>query len=104
MAQTFVGAPFTVTKTGASVTTGAASAGSTIPTASSGEAPRYIRVAASAAAYFRIGVGAQTALATDLQVQPGDAVILHVPSGVTHFAALQVAASGVVQVSPLENM
>ena len=104
MAQTFVGAPFTVTKTGASVTTGAASTGSTIPTASSGEAPRYIRVAASAAAYFRIGVGAQTAVSTDLQVQPGDAVILHVPSGVTHFAALQVAGPGVVQVSPLENM
>lgn len=104
MAQIFSGAPITVTKTGASVTTSGTSSGSTIPAASSGEAPRYIRVAASAAAYFRMGVGAQTAVNTDLQVQPGDAVILHVPSGVTHFAALQVAGAGVVQVSPLENM
>ncbi|CAB4126127.1 hypothetical protein UFOVP73_52 [uncultured Caudovirales phage] len=104
MANTFEGAVLTVTKTGASVTTSAASAGAAIPFCSSGEYPRYIRAAASAPAYFRIGPGAQTALATDLQVQPGDAVILSVPSGCTHFAALQVNAAGTVQVSPLENM
>jgi hypothetical protein len=37
-----------------------------------------------------------------MQVQPGDAVILAV-SGATHYAAIQVAAAGVVQISPLEN-
>ncbi|APW37651.1 hypothetical protein RD110_10985 [Rhodoferax koreense] len=93
----------TVTKTGIAITTSGTSAGGAIPTASSGEIPRYIRVAASAAACVRIGAGAQTAVATDLQVQPGDAVILHVPSGVTNIAAIQVAGPGVVQVSPLEN-
>ena len=94
----------TVTVTGVSITTGAASASATIPNMSSGEKPRFIRIAASAAAYVRVGAGAQTAVNTDLQVQPGDAVILQIPSGVVTIAALQVTVAGVVQVSPLENM
>ena len=98
------GGYITVTATGVSQASGAASAGGTLPNCSSGEKPRYIRVAATAAACFRMGAGAQTAVATDLQVQPGDAVILQVPTGVTNFAVIQVAAAGVVQISPLENM
>lgn len=94
----------TVTVTGVSTATGAASAGGTLPNCSSGEKPRYIRVAATAAACFRIGAGAQTAVATDLQIQPGDSVILQVPTGVTNYAAIQVSAAGVLQVSPLENL
>jgi hypothetical protein len=39
-----------------------------------------------------------------LQVQPGDAVILQVPTGVVTIAVVQVSSPGVVQVSPLENM
>jgi hypothetical protein len=98
------GGYITVTATGVSQASGAASAGGTLPSCSSGEKPRFIRVAATAPACFRMGAGAQTAVATDLQVQPGDAVILQVPTGVTNFAVIQVAAAGVVQVSPLENM
>ena len=94
----------TVTKTGIQLTTSAVSAGAAIPTASSGEIPRYIRVSATAAACVRIGPGAQTAVVTDLMVQPGDPVILQVPGGLTHIAAVQVTAAGVVQVSPLENL
>lgn len=93
----------TVTVTGVSITTGAASSGGALPNASSGEVPRYVRIAASVAACVRIGVGAQTAVATDLLVQPGDAVILAVPRGCTHVAAIQLAAAGVVIVSPLED-
>lgn len=103
MANTF-GNSITVVKTGVSQASGAASAGAAIPTAQSGEIPRYIRVAATVAACIRIGAGAQTAVATDLMVQPGDAVILSVPSGFTNFAVIQVAAAGVVIVTPLENM
>jgi hypothetical protein len=103
MAQTFPGA-IVVTKTGVSQASGAASAGGALPTMSSGEIPKYVRVAATVAACIRLGAGAQTAVATDLQVQPGDAVILAVPSGYTNFAVIQVAAAGVVQISPLENM
>jgi len=93
----------TVTVTGVSITTGAASSGGTLPNASSGEVPRYVRVAASAAACVRIGAGAQTAVATDMLVQPGDAVIMAVPRGCTHVAAIQLSAAGIVIVTPLED-
>lgn len=93
----------TVTVTGVSITTGAASSGGALPNASSGEVPRYVRIAASAAACVRIGVGAQTAVATDMLVQPGDAVVLAVPRGCTHVAAIQLAAAGVVIVTPAED-
>jgi len=93
----------TVAVTGVSITTGAASSGGALPNASSGEVPRYVRIAASAAACVRIGVGAQTAVATDLLVQPGDAVILAVPRGCTHVAAIQLSAAGIVIVSPAED-
>lgn len=93
----------TVTTTGVSITTGAASAGSALPNASSGEVPRYVRIAASVAACVRIGPGAQTAVATDLLIMPSDAVVLAVPRGCTHVAAIQLAAAGVVIVTPLED-
>ena len=91
-----------VAKTGIVITTGAASAGSALPTDSAGNIPRYVRIAASSAANVRLGKTAATAVATDLQVQPGDAVILSV-SGFDYVAAIQVTVAGVVQVSPLEN-
>ena len=94
----------TITKTGVQQATSAASAGGTIPLDSSGNVPKYIRIAATAAACVRIGAGAQTAVVTDMQVQPGDSVIMSVPSGYTNFAAIQVSAAGIVQISPLENM
>lgn len=94
----------TVAATGVAITTSGVSASATIPNMSSGEKPRFIRIAATAAACVRIGAGAQTALTTDLQVQPGDAVIIQVATGVVTIAAIQVAVAGVVQVSPLENM
>jgi hypothetical protein len=104
MSNQFNLSAITVVKTGVAQATSATSAGGTLPTMSSGEYPRYIRVAATQPACFRMGAGAQTAVTTDLQVQPGDAVVLSVPSGVTNFAVIQVASAGVVQISPLENM
>lgn len=89
--------------TGVNITTGAASAGATIPMSSAGVVPRYIRVTASVAACVRIGTGAQTAVATDMVVQPGEAVFLSV-NGCTHIAAIQQAAAGTVQVSPVEDI
>lgn len=103
MSNTFDGAIFVVA-TGVSQATSGSSAGGALPNAQSGEVPRYVRVSASLAAYFRMGAGAQTCVSTDLMIVPGDAVILAVPRGFTNFACLQVAAAGVVQVSPLENM
>lgn len=103
MSNTFEGA-ICVVATGASQASGAASAGKALPTCQSGEIPRYIRVAATQPACFRLGFGGvPTAVTTDLQVQPGDAAILST-NGATHFAVIQVSTGGVVQVSPLENM
>lgn len=103
MSNTFENA-ITVVATGKAQASGGASAGTTLPTAQSGEIPRYIRVAATQPACFRLGWGSlPTAVTTDLQVQPGDAVILST-NGASHFAVIQVSAAGVVQVSPLENM
>lgn len=94
----------TVVATGVAITTSGVSASATIPNASDGNIPRYVRVAASAAACVRLGKTTATAVTTDLQVQPGDAVILHIPNGIDKIAAIQVSAAGVVQVSPLENI
>lgn len=103
MSNTFENA-ICVIATGKSQASGAASAGTTLPTTFSGETPRYIRVAATVPACFRLGWGSlPTAVSTDLQIQPGDAVILST-NGASHFAVIQVASPGVVQVSPLENM
>ena len=99
MAHDFI----TVSKTGIQIATTATSAGATLPLDSSGGVPRLIRIAATAAACIRIGAGAQTAVTTDLQVQPGDSVVL-TTNGATHIAAIQVNAAGIVQVSPLENL
>ncbi|HEY8098485.1 MAG TPA: hypothetical protein VIE65_20670 [Methylobacter sp.] len=100
----FTGMFVTVAATGKSQASGATSAGGTIPLMLSGEIPRYVRVAATAAACIRLGKSAQTAVVTDMQVQPGDSVIMHVAEGWDNFAVIQVAAAGVVQISPLENM
>lgn len=94
----------TVTVTGVALSSSGLSSSATIPNMSSGEKPRFIRVAATQPACVRIGAGPQIAVTTDLQVQPGDAVILQVPTGVVTIAVVQVSSPGVVQVSPLENM
>lgn len=94
----------TVTAVGTTITTGAASASATIPTDSAGNIPRYVRVSATAACYVKIGVSAATATANDILVQPADAVILAVPSGITKIAAIQDTAAGKCNVVPLENV
>lgn len=94
----------TITALGAVIATSAASANVTLPNMSSGEKPRYVRVAATVAASVRLGVAGVAATTSDTQIQPGDAVIMQVPSGITTIAAIQVSAAGVVQISPLENM
>lgn len=94
----------TVTAVGSTITTGAASASATIPTDSAGNIPRYVRVSATAACYVKIGVSAATATANDILVQPADAVILAIPSGITKIAAIQDTAAGKCNVVPLENV
>lgn len=94
----------TVMATGISAATGAASASSTIPSASDGNKPRYIRVSSRNECYVKIGAAGVAATANDILIQPADSVILHVPTGVTTIAYIQGTAAGLVNVVPLENL
>lgn len=93
----------TVVKTGVSVSATSTSSGGTLPTAQSGEIPRYMRIAATSPSCVKIGVGAQTATTGDLQIQQGDAVTLSIPRGMTHYAVITVTGTANVQISPLED-
>lgn len=91
-----------VTNPGASISFTATSAVAAIPAAGN-VAPRYVRLAATQPCYVRLGAGAGiTAVPGDLLVQPADAVVLSVPGGLTHVAAVAVGAGGVMQISPLD--
>lgn len=92
-----------ILKTGVSITTSGTSAGASLPTTLNGAVAQYVRIAASAAAYVRLGTGAQTAVSTDMMVNPGEAIVV-ATGGCTHAAALQVAAAGVVQISPVDGV
>lgn len=88
---------------GVNITTGAASASATLPNDVTGVVPKYVRLAATAACAVRIGKGAQTAVAADLQIQPGDSTIVQINNGWDTIAAIQIAAAGVLNVMPIEN-
>lgn len=92
----------TVLATGSTITTSGTSASVTIPNTASGTLPKYVRVAATVAAYVKLDKTSATAAAGDVLVQPGDAVVL-VVGNCDKIAAIQVTAAGVVQVSPVED-
>jgi len=94
----------TVAATGATVTTGAASAQLTIPSAADGNKPRYVRIAATTESYVKMGVAGVTATSNDLLIQPADSVVLHIPANVTTIAYIQGTSTGKVNVVPLENL
>jgi hypothetical protein len=94
----------TIMAQGTTVTTGAASANTTIPSAADGNKPRYIRVAATTESYIKLGVAGVAATTNDIMVQPADAVILHVPNNVTNIAYIQGTAAGKVNITPLEQI
>ena len=91
-----------VVKTGAIIAFSSTSANVAIPTDSSGTLPKYVRIAANAACYVKIGAAGLTASAGDLLVQPADAVIVKVQNQ-PYVAALQVSTAGTAQISPLED-
>lgn len=92
----------TVTQTGASITTSGVSASAALPNANGGALARRYIITATLAAHVRMGVGAPTAVATDLLVQPGAPVVLN-RANFTHIAAIQNASAGVVIVTPLDD-
>lgn len=92
-----------VYKTGATITTSAISANVATPTNLAGDLPNYVRVSVTAAAYVKLGPSGVAAVAGDTLVLPSDAVILKVGRN-PFIAAIQQAAAGVVQISPLEDL
>ena len=97
---------YTIINTGTTITTGGASASATIPTpqgAQSGNYPFWIRVAATAACYVKLGKASATATANDILIQPADAAILRVPPGYTKIAAIQESAAGKCNISVIEE-
>lgn len=91
-----------IISTGVNVASGVASAAGTVPNNSAGALAKFIRIAVTQATYFRLGTGAPVAVATDVLVHPAESLVI-ATLGLTNFAVLQVAAAGVVQVSPIEN-
>ena len=104
MSQIYGGGFITVTTTGASLATSGTSANVAIPNASDGNKPRFVRVASRNECYVKLGVSGVTATSNDLLVQPADSVILAVPNGMTHVAAIQGTSAGVVNIVALENI
>lgn len=78
------------------------STGGALPVDSSGGKPRFVRFAATGTCYVRIGIGAQTAVTTDILVQAGAPVILAV-AGSTNWAGIDDGTSVKITVTPLEN-
>jgi len=103
MSNTFEGGFVTITTTGFTAATGAASARTAIPTDSAGNLPRYIRVAAINESYVKIGGSGVTATTNDVLIQPADSEILSV-NGQTHIAYIQGASAGKINVQALENV
>lgn len=91
-----------VIASGITLTASATSASATIPNDSAGRIPRYVRLSATQSIYVKLGKTTATAVAGDMMVQPGDAVIV-MTSGCDKIACLQAATGGILQVSPLEN-
>ena len=94
-------APVIIT-TGSIISFGAASASVALPLVS-GAPPFGVRLAATGACYVQFGTSGVTAVAGGALIQPADAVVLDIPRGITHIAAIQVSAGGVLQISPIEN-
>lgn len=88
--------------TGSVIAFSGTSARVAIPNDSSGTLPKYVRIAANAACYVKVGGSTVAAVAGDLLVQPADAVIVKTANQ-SHIAAIQVAGGGTVQISPLED-
>lgn len=81
-----------------------ATAAAAIPNASSGAAPKYVRICATGTCYVRLApsAGLAVAVVTDVLVQAGCPVILCV-HGNTHWSAIDDGTSVKVTVTPLED-
>lgn len=103
MSNTYEGGPVSIFAVGKTVTTGAASANTSLPVDSAGNNPRYIRVAATVESYINLGASGVTATTNNVLIQPADSLIMAV-SGAGFIAYIQGTSTGKINVTALENM
>ena len=103
MSKTFQSSFLTVTTAGIGVATVTASAATALPVDGSGNLPNFIRCAATVACHVRLGLVGQAATTADTMIQPGDAVVMAVPKGITHIAYIRNTADGFLSVVPMAN-
>lgn len=87
--------------TGVSITTSGTSARAALPKAADGNDPKFCYISCTAACHVRWGKGNQTAVNTDLLLQPGAPLAINT-SGCNDIAAIQNASGGTLIVTPLE--
>lgn len=89
--------------TGVNLTAGAASTSAAIPDGSSGRPARYVRVTpvAACSCHVRIGVGTQTAVATDMLLVGATGSVVLDTSGCDTIAVIQEGTGGMVNVAPV---
>lgn len=86
-------APFMITGVTDTAVIGTSSGGGAFTTPQNGEVVRVVNDSIDKA-FFRTGVGAQTALVTDTPLAPSSVEVFRIPSGHTHWAAIRAAGSG----------
>lgn len=91
-------------QTGFTVSSGATSARTALPTAANSVPVKYVRVAAQGESYVKLGDSTVTATSQDILVQPADSLLL-ATNGATHIAYIQggAASSARINVQPVEN-
>lgn len=89
--------------TGSTITVTGASANVAIPATSAGNAPKYLRLAATNTVAVKMGTSAGVVATTsDMLIQPADAAIVSA-QGFSHVAAIQIGGvAGILFVTPLE--
>jgi len=94
----------TITATGTTVTTGAASSAAiAVPTTSENTKPNYVRISATVESYIRFGTsGVPAATTNDILIQPADSMVLAL-AGCTHFRHIQGTTTGKINILPLED-
>lgn len=92
-----------ITVSGVTLTTSGTSASAAIPNNSSGLRPNYVRIQVTNYAFIKFGVSGAAATANDILISPNEPEVFAI-SGLTHIAAIQQAAAGVINITAMENL
>lgn len=91
-----------ISATGVTVNSGAASARVALPVNAAGALPKYVRVQSNLTAHIRFGDATVVAATTDFYLSPNNGEVFAV-GGATNMAYIQDAATAKIVVTPLEG-